>query len=124
VWAPKEARWWEDFQSQTRHWNWTPALEKNLFDAVCASALRLEAVADRMERAEATGGLELADSLQVFRAEQGRIRKDREVAFMAAVPAAWWPELQAVLNPPKPAVLHFGVHDRMKCAVCVPGVAE
>ena len=123
-WAPKEARWWADFQGQTRHWSWTPALEMTLLDAVCLSARRLEAVAGRMERAEAEGLPGLADSLQVFRAEQGSIRQDRDAAFLAAVPMAWWPELQAVLNPPKPGVLHFGVHDRMKCAVCVPGVTE
>ena len=123
-WAPKEARWWNDFQGQTRHWNWTPALQAQLFEAVCISALQLEAVAERMERAETAGAPGLADSLQAFRSEQERIRGERDAAFMAAVPMAWWPEVQAVLNPPKPTVLNFGVHDRMKCAVCVPGAAE
>lgn len=123
-WAPKEARWWEDFQGQTRHWNWTQTLRAQLFEAVCMNALQLEAVSERMERLEAAGAPGLADSLQAFRSEQERIRGERDAAFMAAVPMAWWPDMRAVLNPPKPAVLHFGVHDRMKCAVCVPGVTE
>lgn len=123
-WAPKEARWWADFKNQTQHWQWTPDLERTLKTAVCECAMGLGRISARMAAAEAEGGPGLTDSLTLFQTEQDRIRQLRDAAFLAAVPMAWWPEMQAVLHPPKPTVLHFGVHDRMKCTVCVPGSAE
>lgn len=124
VWSPKEANWWRSFEQQTQPWDWTPALRSALREVACSCAVELNDLSDRMAQVEALGGPGLADSLARFRKEQERIQQARDAAFMAAVPMAWWPEMQAVLHPPRPAVLHFGVHDRMKCNVCVPGAAE
>ena len=48
-------------------------------------------------------------------------RQRRDAALRAACPASSLPALEQLLNPSKPAVLHFGIHDRMNCGVCKPG---
>lgn len=123
-WAPQEAQWWDAFQRATADWEVSAALKSTWALAVCASAWDLDRISERMAEAEALEGSALADTLAALRAAQYAVRERRDFAFYASVPADWWAELNAVLNPPKPAVLHFGVHDRMKCAVCVPDQAE
>lgn len=48
-------------------------------------------------------------------------RQKRDAALRAACPAESAAALEHLLNPAKPAVLHFGIHDRMNCGVCKPG---
>jgi len=48
-------------------------------------------------------------------------RQKRDAALRAACPAPDATALERLLNPAKPAVLHFGIHDRMNCGVCKPG---
>ena len=44
----------------------------------------------------------------------------RDAAIEALVLPACHALLRQRLNPPRPAVLHFGVHNRMNCDVCIP----
>jgi hypothetical protein len=83
----------------------------------------LERISVRRTEAEARNDAALADTLTALRAEESTVRNARNAELLASLPMAWWPAFKEVLDPPKPAVLHFGVHDRMKCEVCVP-VAE
>lgn len=53
-----------------------------------------------------------------------RLKKEaveqRNAELRLLVPMHLWPAMNAWLNPEKPAVLHFGLHDRMNCNVCKP----
>ena len=65
-------------------------------------------------------GLEPAEAMN----ELLRLKKDaidqRNAELRLLVPMHLWPTMNAWLNPQKPAVLHFGLHDRMNCNVCKP----
>ncbi len=120
-WAPREARWWKELQRATADWDLSLEIQTRWEGAVCEAALELERIAVRRAEAEARNDAALADSLSALRAEETAIRSARNAQLLASLPLEWWPAMQEVLDPPKPAVLHFGVHDRMKCEVCVPG---
>ncbi len=47
-------------------------------------------------------------------------RADRKTAMRAALPDSLHPPFDALRAPAKPAVLHFGLHNRMDCIVCKP----
>lgn len=53
-----------------------------------------------------------------------RLKKEaveqRNAELRLLVPMHLWPTMDAWMNPQKPAVLHFGLHDRMNCNVCKP----
>ena len=122
-WAPREARWWKELQQATAEWSLSLETQTQWQGSVCAAAQALERIAVRRSEAEARNDAALADTLVALRAEEAAVRKARNAELLASLPLEWWPALNEVLDPPKPAVLHFGVHDRMKCEVCVP-VAE
>jgi hypothetical protein len=90
---------------------------------VCQTAWELDRISLRRSVAESRNDAALADTLAALRAEEVGVRNARNAQLLASLPMELWPALREVLDPPKPAVLHFGVHDRMKCEVCVP-VAE
>ena len=53
-------------------------------------------------------------------AERQQAKDARDAALRLLLPIETWPTFDALLNPPRPAVLHFGIHDRMNCNVCIP----
>lgn len=120
-WAPREWRWWTELQRSTAEWNLSEEIQAQWQRFVCDAARDLEAISLRRSEAESRNDAALADTLATLRAEEGAARNARNGRLLSTLPMELWPSFQAVLNPPKPAVLHFGVHDRMKCEVCVPG---
>ena len=120
-WAPREARWWKELQRATAEWNLSLEVQTQWQGAVCAAAWELERISVRRSEAEARNDPALADTLNALDAEESAVRNARNTELLASLPQVWWPAFKEVLDPPKPAVLHFGVHDRMKCEVCVPG---
>jgi hypothetical protein len=70
------------------------------------------------ERKNDEGAREAAEQAA---AKKNAAKLQRDEALRAACPANELARLNALLNPAKPAVLHFGIHDRMNCGVCKPG---
>jgi hypothetical protein len=70
------------------------------------------------ERKNDVGAREAAEQAA---AKKSAAKLQRDEALRAACPAEDLARLNALLNPAKPAVLHFGIHDRMNCGVCKPG---
>ena len=70
------------------------------------------------ERKNDAGAREAAEQAA---AKKNAAKLQRDEALRAACPAEDLARLNALLNPAKPAVLHFGIHDRMNCGVCKPG---
>lgn len=119
-WPVREVRWWNDFLSQTEGWELGTAWCDSLFQIQCNAAGQAESLQVRMEAAETRQDAHLTDTLQALRAAQDRLRAERTAQFFRSTPVEWWPALGQVLEPKRPDVLHFGVHDRMKCVVCAP----
>ncbi len=121
AWAPREARWWKELQRATADWDLALEIQIRWQTSVCEAAQELERISLRRLQAEARNDAALADTLAALRIEEAGVRNARNAQLLASLPLEWWPAMKEVLDPPKPAVLHFGVHDRMKCEVCVPG---
>lgn len=120
AWPTREQRWWQDFLTQTEAWALGSDWKESLLQIQCNTAGMASAIIARMEAAEARNDAHLSDTLQALRTEQETLRSERDAGFFGATPQEWWPALGQVLVPKRPDVLHFGVHDRMKCAVCSP----
>ena len=119
-WAPRESRWWGELRRATTEWDLSSEIQIRWQEIVCEAAWELEQISVRRSEAEARNEVALADTLAALRAAEGAVRNARNARLLATLPMELWPPIQEVLAPPKPAVLHFGVHDRMKCEVCVP----
>lgn len=70
---------------------------------------------DSLEHANADAAL-----LSAAWADQKSCTAVRDAAMKALILPAAHPLLMERLYPPRPAVLHFGVHNRMNCDVCIP----
>lgn len=94
---------------------------------VLACAIQLEQLNDEQEKLEGLpvgatteSGVEPAAAMnEVLRLKKEAVDQ-RNAALRLLVPMHLWPTMNAWLNPEKPAVLHFGLHDRMNCNVCKP----
>ena len=47
-------------------------------------------------------------------------KDQRDAALRLLLPMSTWLTFDRMLKPERPAVLHFGIHDRMNCNVCKP----
>lgn len=65
-------------------------------------------------------GLAPADAMNELLQLKKETVEQRNAELRLLVPMHLWPTMNAWLNPQKPAVLHFGLHDRMNCNVCKP----
>lgn len=122
LWAPREGRWWGDFSKQIREWPLSDASKSTMQAAVCDAARQQQVVSIRMSNAEEVWNESpgLADTLLGLRKLQEEITAHRNVLILSATPLEFWPLMDELLHPPKPKVLHFGIHDRMNCDVCIP----
>lgn len=63
-------------------------------------------------------GTEVALALTNILAERALLKERRDASLKWLLPFESWSTFADVLNPEKPKVLHFGIHDRMNCNVC------
>lgn len=63
-------------------------------------------------------GTDVTSALTAILAERASLREQRDASLKWLLPQESWGNFADVLNPEKPKVLHFGIHDRMNCNVC------
>jgi hypothetical protein len=98
------------------------AFEAELLETICdqcQAILRLDSSISALEKA-GMPGFQAEVSKAVV--EKRGLSNVRDAAILDQVPAAHRSRFQEVLNPKRPEVFHFGIHDRLNCVVCVPGM--
>ena len=90
------------------------------FDA-CLS--HWKAVQDSLEAAP-IGEAELLAALGDIRMELGRCRSERTAAMRGCLSQDQQRAFDQLEAPARPNVLHFGLHNRIDCAVCKPDQPE
>ena len=78
-----------------------------------------QAQRDSLERAAISEDA-LMEQVTAIQAAMKACRADRNAAMRAALPDSLHPPFDDFRAPAKPAVLHFGLHNRMDCVVCKP----
>jgi len=100
------------------HWSGPDA--HNRIHTIALQAQQCQsAVSEALVRLEAEGG-DAAATNEVM-AQKTACQTIRDEALRALVLPSSAQALEQWLRPARPAVLHFGVHDRMKCGICIPG---
>lgn len=120
TWMAREApeRWalWRSIERELKpHGAWRQAA----WDAVASYAAEV-AWAD-LEGALAERTPNSSAQAMQWAAAKTEAKQRRDAALRAACPSSNLAQLEQLLAPAKPAVLHFGIHDRMNCGVCKPG---
>lgn len=65
-------------------------------------------------------GVPIDEALNGLLDNQREAKDKRDAALRTLLPMQTWSTFDRLLKPAKPAVLHFGIHDRMNCNVCKP----
>ncbi len=78
---------------------------------------------DSLESADISEEALLA-ALADVRRELAACRQQRKRAIRAALPEHLRAPYDDLAQPERPAVLHFGLHNRMECVVCKPSPPE
>ncbi len=102
------------------HWS-VPEVHLRL-DAIALQAQQCQSEAsETLARLEAQGAE--AQAMNGVIAQKTACQTDRDEALRALVLPSSAQALEQWLRPARPAVLHFGIHDRMKCGVCIPSAS-
>ncbi len=99
----------------------TPAQEHlidSLFNAYGLQLADLEARMKAAERNPDLGEDEVVVRMNVIAQERTDLRDSRELELLMVFTPEQRAHYQTTVAPKKPAVLHFGVHNRMDCNVC------
>lgn len=100
------------------HWS-VPEVHLRI-DAIALQAQQCQSEAsETLARLEAQGAQ--AQAINEVIAQKTACQTDRDEALRALVLPSSAQVLEQWLRPARPAVLHFGIHDRMKCGICIPG---
>lgn len=65
-------------------------------------------------------GVPIDEALNELLNKQREAKDERDAGLRMLLPMQTWSTFDRLLKPEKPAVLHFGIHDRMNCNVCKP----
>lgn len=99
------------------HWS-VPEVHLRI-DAIALRAQQCQSQAtETLAQLEAQGAE--AQAMNEVMAQKTACQTDRDEALRALVLPSSAQALEQWLRPARPAVLHFGIHDRMKCGVCIP----
>ncbi len=97
-------------------------LQEQVLDSLFASyARQIEAVDMRLKAIERDPNLsedQVVMRMNVLSQEKTDLRNLRELDIQAVLTPEQKKEYASRIQPNKPAVLHFGIHNRMDCNVC------
>ena len=101
---------------------WSGAIRKKVFDIIIESDIALSNIRKKIKEVESSSQSEeeILKTMIVLSNLKKDIRADRNVSIKLYLHKSLRPQFDVITGVNRPSVLHFGIHNRLDCNVCLP----